>query len=622
MKILLVVHTFFPRWRAGTEVYALNLARSLREHGNEVRLVCYEPREDAGKKLEALDELYEELPVHRISFNKNHPDWLLHEYFNPEVEDHLLDFFGRVRPDVVHVIHTMHLSAATLTAAQRMGLPIVCTAMDFWFICPTFRLLRVDDSICPGPINFLQCTRCYAAPEAKWKQRWLVTLARSDRVAAILRRAIQLPDVVPGLRSLTALGKMRHVIQRPQLVREILSRADLLIAPNQNTYNLLVQNGAIAQRMVLLGFGLPLPPEVRKRPSGTLRLGYVGTLDHAKGAHVILEAFRRLANRDELELVLYGDPRHYPDYYAWLKELAGSDRRIKFAGTFPNERLAEIFAEIDLLVIPSMWYENTPLILLSAFATKTPVIVSNLGSLADAVHHEQNGLIFEMGDSEDLARQIERVLADPALLERLRQGIQPVKGLDQHAQELLEIYATLSTHSASAPPRVRDTSISRRLDAIHTTARATEAHLSFCERLSFGLGLQRRVARFDDYIELFRCKLTFETARQINLRLVWRCGRRPDEDLVVFVHFLNEQERISFQSDHRFKHFLDGGACTDEIVAYSVPVRVPDQISPRSYLVRLGLWIPSEKRFLALTRVRGWRKDSWHGVQVGRVRVR
>ncbi len=622
MKVLLVVHTFFPRWRAGTEVYTLDLARRLKTQGHEVFLVCYEPHKVVRPKLEAVDEQYEGFPVHRIFFSRDNPDQLLYEYFNPQVEVQLLEYFRRVCPDVVHVVHTMHLSAATLTAAQQLGLPLVCTAMDFWYVCPTFRLLRVDNSVCPGPVNILQCMRCCTRRGPDWRRRLLEVLSCSDLAARFVRSIVQVLGLLPGARSLTILRKMVHVVERSQRLRQIVGGVDVLIAPNQNTYNLLIQNGIVARRMIVLGFGLKLPVKVRKKSSRTLRLGYIGTLDHAKGVHILLEAFQRLQNREDLALTLYGDPRHYPDYYARLEELSGSDHRIKFGGTFPNDKIGQILSKIDLLVIPSLWYENTPLVLHTAFTTKTPVLVSNIGSLSDAVRHEVNGLIFEMGNSEDLARQIERVLNDRSLLERLRQGIQPVKSMDTHVQELLEIYATLATHSAVEPPRLQASSLSKWLRAMRKSSLDSGTRLGLGERTSLALGLRFRVARFDNWLELFQCKFVVESRRQVNLRLVWKYKQTPGPNLAVFVHFLNGRGGTSFQADHLLKDVLEHRSVSArEIMQYSFPVRIPDQVLPGSYEVRVGAWVPSEQRFLALTKVRGWRRDAWQGIRVGRIQV-
>lgn len=621
MKIVLVVHIFFPHWRAGTEVYTLNLARSFRESGHQLQLVCYEPTPDASAEVDVIDDRYDDLPVHRILFRRDQPDFLLNEYFNPAVERHLIDFYRQVQPDIVHVIHSMHLSAAAITAAQHLGIPVVCTATDFWYICPTFRLIRADKSICRGPANFLQCMRCYNAEHLLWNDAVLTSLGRFDFIARILRPAARSLTATPFFSAVTARN-LRYILDRPQRLREILSDVDTLILPNENTRRLLVENGVNARNVLVQGYGLSLPAHNNdaKKVSPKLRLAYIGTLDYAKGVHVLLEAMRLLSDKQAIELKIYGDPSANPGYSSRLKEMAGSDERIRFSGTFPNERIAEIFSEIDLLVIPSLWYENTPLVLYSAFATQTPVMVSKIGSLADAVHHGANGLVFEMGNPDQLAEEVRRVLEDPSCLDKLRKNIPPVKSINQNAQELLEIYAALSAHPAVTKPRTVVPSLSRWLQLARRNSSFPQTHLGLFERAK--IVFRRRKASFDGGFELRRCQYAFDAVRQLSLRFVWRCSRLPDKGLTVMVQFQQPGETMAFQTEHQIRQVVgDYAWATDKLVAYSVSSAIPEDLKRGSYSVRVALWNSVEQQFVPPLQVRGWRQDSSARVRMGMINV-
>ena len=134
MRIVFVVHTFFPNWNAGTEVYARSLARKVVENGHEALIVCYEPPapHDAFEGIRVFDTVYEGLPVHRISFHKRHQWSHLADYYDPNMEELLFRYFSTAKPDVVHVVHAMHLTTASIWAAKRLRLPVVATATDFW----------------------------------------------------------------------------------------------------------------------------------------------------------------------------------------------------------------------------------------------------------------------------------------------------------------------------------------------------------------------------------------------------------------------------------------------------------------------------------------------------------
>jgi len=98
---------------------------------------------------------------------------------------------------------------------------------------------------------------------------------------------------------------------------------------------------------------------------------------------------------------------------------------------------------VDIVVMPSLWYENSPNIILECFAHRTPVIASNLGGMAELVQHDENGLLFSPGNTQDLANQIQRLLDEPDVVRRLQAGIPPVKGLSQEIDELESIYADI-----------------------------------------------------------------------------------------------------------------------------------------------------------------------------------
>jgi glycosyltransferase involved in cell wall biosynthesis len=172
-------------------------------------------------------------------------------------------------------------------------------------------------------------------------------------------------------------------------------------------------------------------------------VGFIGTLYEHKGVHLLVKAVRQLPADVPLEVRIYGSTEDYPDYCATLRELADGDPRIEFRGTFPNGRIGEILSALDVLVVPSIWYENTPLVIYSAQACGCPVIASNLGGLSEAVEDDVNGLLFEAGDVGQLARAIGRLARDKTLLRRLAQAAKPPKPIAVYAGELENLYGEI-----------------------------------------------------------------------------------------------------------------------------------------------------------------------------------
>ena len=156
---------------------------------------------------------------------------------------------------------------------------------------------------------------------------------------------------------------------------------------------------------------------------------------------MLLRAFRDLKMENAV-LSVFGDFAPYyehENYEKEIRELADAPR-IHLRGRYDNDRVAEVFAEIDALIVPSIWYENSPLAIHEAFLSRTPVITSDAGGMAELVEHEKSGLLFEMGDSVSLREAMARVAEEGGLLERLRKGIPRVKTIQEDAEEMMRRY--------------------------------------------------------------------------------------------------------------------------------------------------------------------------------------
>ena len=172
-----------------------------------------------------------------------------------------------------------------------------------------------------------------------------------------------------------------------------------------------------------------------------MRFGYIGTIQRHKGVHVLIEAFNKISD-PRAELKVFGDPQVAPDYYAEVRRMVRNPR-IQFPGEFDNSEIGRVLAGIDVLVVPSIWPENSPVTIHEAYLARVPVIASNLGGMPGLVRDGVNGLLFEAGNADDLRAKMGLLLEDHSLIERFRANIGPVKTMEENAQELEEIYLKL-----------------------------------------------------------------------------------------------------------------------------------------------------------------------------------
>ena len=227
-----------------------------------------------------------------------------------------------------------------------------------------------------------------------------------------------------------------------------------------------VRNGLNNPGQLNIPFGVRSPlleTSSQKTPSPILRFGFIGTISKHKGLHILIEAFRELSQDEPAKLRVYGSLEFDPPYGSKIRQLATGDPRIEFAGTFPHQQMTEVFREIDVLIVPSNWYENTPLVVYSALAMETPVICSNLGGMAEIVHHGENGLTFEAGSPRALCGRMHELLNDRSLVERLRPDRTKVHTVEHNVDQLEGAYADLlGREMTSNSPIIRSAAVAPR----------------------------------------------------------------------------------------------------------------------------------------------------------------
>jgi glycosyltransferase involved in cell wall biosynthesis len=454
MRILYATHLFLPKFYGGTEVYTFNIASEMRRRGHEVHvLACESLKTGQRNEVQSSNDVFRDLQVHRISLNiMLMDDPVRAEYFNPYVEEHLVEYFQHLRPDVIHAHHLSYLSTAVITAAQKVGIPTVFTATDFWLICPDSQLVRWNSSLCEGPTNIADCLRCYThLSNRARKYRWILETLPDSMLNWLMEASTK-----PSTKSIWQFRALSAARSRAEWNRRIFNSIGMFIAPSKFLEAMFVRNGLTNPRRMQLPFGvLPqmLDSKWQKRPSEITRFGFIGTISKHKGVHVLIDAFRGVPASGRATLKVYGDLEFDPPYGRKIKRMAHGDGRIRFEGTFPHEQMNEILRGIDVLVVPSTWYENTPLVIYSALATRTPVICTNLGGMAEVVIDGKNGLTFEVGNVVELRQCLVRAL-NQDLRERLLPDRTAIASIGQNVDVLEQTYQKLLLleyqHSASA----------------------------------------------------------------------------------------------------------------------------------------------------------------------------
>jgi glycosyltransferase involved in cell wall biosynthesis len=187
------------------------------------------------------------------------------------------------------------------------------------------------------------------------------------------------------------------------------------------------------------GAGTPAAPRIR---SGPLRFAFLGSLIAAKGPQLLLEAWGRVdpGLRAGADLTLYGPRGYEPAFQAELDRLARACGAT-LAGPLPHAEVQGLLARTDLLVVPSVWWENAPLVIQEALVARTPLLVADAGGMAEFVEPEVDGWRFALGDCAALAGVLGKLLAQPGRLRSLPGRGRALPTPEQHLEALEREYA-------------------------------------------------------------------------------------------------------------------------------------------------------------------------------------
>ncbi len=445
LSLLYVVHGFPPDTWAGTEIYTQNIALEMQRRGHSVTVLARVPADgaDAPEDFSIEESEFQGLRVLRWTHRLEHSS-IADSYHHPAADAAFRRLLMREDFDLVHFQHLIHSSAGLVSVAKEFALPTIVTCHDYWGLCARVQLIRPDGEICEGN----QGAGCFLCV----KEKALDKVPAARALGKVAGGAFD--GLIGGLKAFVGEDQRQRLegyedtMARHDFVLNAYSEADLCISPSRFLRQKYLESGRFDPHRFLFSDNGMRTDHVEalaktKSAEGRVRFGFVGSLVWYKGDETMIRAMQRLKD-SPCELNVYGtfDPEG-DEHHAELQALA-EGAEVNFKGRFDNSRLSEVYADIDVLVVPSVWYENSPITIHEAYLTETPVLASDIGGMAEFVKDGVDGLHFKVGDPEDLAEKMRRFVDEPDLLERLSQDFMRVKTLDENGEETEARYRALT----------------------------------------------------------------------------------------------------------------------------------------------------------------------------------
>ena len=404
MRILEVIHGFPPYYMAGSEVYAYTMSRELSKFHDvyvfsrieNPFLEDYKIIKDKGNKLS----------VFRV--NKPGKDYSLSDkYLDEKIDNAYRTILKKVAPDVVHIQHLSHLSTNIVNITkEEFKKPIVFTVHDFWMFCIRGQLLTREYKICKGP-DIKRCARCL---------NYLHT-------------------------------NEREITEYRKHMGRVLNNIDVFLTPSNMVRDFYIKMGIPASRVIYSPYGFDKTRiHYKKRRYGRrdkITFGFVGRIIPPKGVHVLINAFSSIENKRGSKLKIYGEAGKYKEY---LKGIGNEN--IYFMGGFDNKDIDGVLDDMDVLVVPSIWYENSPLVIQEAFLKGVPVIASDIGGMKELVKNGVDGYLFKMGDANSLKEVMERIIEEPAILNDIKLNRDRVRSIEDDIKSITKIFGGLIYETA------------------------------------------------------------------------------------------------------------------------------------------------------------------------------
>ncbi len=408
--IAVVAHTHPSVTKGGAEIAAYTLYEGLRALGVDAIFIAACPLQDTDKLLLASTrEFIVTTDPHRYDH--------FYQLSSGDVWRQFKAILVSQNVRLVSFHHFLNFGVNTLRAmAAETKIPFVVTLHEFLSICNHHgqMVTRPGRRLCPQATE-VACATCF--PE--------------------------------------------HTRQQFKLRRELIGAALLpaagYISPSHFLADRMVAWGLPREKFVVIENGLRvLPPrQDRVRAEGSRwNFGYFGQITPFKGADTLLDTIELLAKQPGIEkkirINVHGNIiGQEPDFVTRFNTLLDGHAFAQYLGPYDNADVHSLMSACDYILVPSTWWENSPVVIQEAYAAGRPLICTGIGGMAEKVPSRRSGLHFRLKDGADLARVMSEA-ADEVLYKALCSNIPAVSDQSSMAANYLATFTQLLTQGEDA----------------------------------------------------------------------------------------------------------------------------------------------------------------------------
>lgn len=389
-RILVMSHRHPDFSLGGGEIAAYNLFKAYRDNP-QVEDTWFLASADRGRGVSGA---ISPRRANEYLWEQSIADWtMLKAAHRRSVTEGFVDLLRALRPTVVHAHHYAHLGVEFLRVIKEVdpGIKIYLTLHEFMAICNNNgQMIKTNGRLCSRE-SLDDCRACF--PQFSIQDFW----------------------------------------RRKQFIQAHFDYVDGFVSPSEFLRQRYIDWGIPADRITVIENGQddaqPLPPRPLREGETRNRFGYFGQINPYKGLDVLLKALTGMPKKERKQIVLEVHGANLDaqtgEFRDRIKELADpliKQGVVQWVGPYQPHEIRSRMAGIDWMVIPSVWWENSPMVIQEAFVCGRPVIGSNIGGMAEKIHVGVDGLHVPVGNAMAWADVFAKA-SDADLWEKCANGI-------------------------------------------------------------------------------------------------------------------------------------------------------------------------------------------------------
>lgn len=409
-RILVVSHAHPDFSKGGGEIAAYNLFKELKERKGVAAMFLAAHTSDRPESARDASPFSARGDGDEILFDTQTDHFRLGNAYLPTIWRDFRRLLERFRPTVVHFHHYFRLGVEMIREVKNYdpNCVVVLTLHEYLAICnQNGQMIKTNGQLC-FKSNPVDCNRC------------MPQFSQTD------------------------------FFLRERYIKSFFDLVDCFISPSHFLIERYAQWGLPLEKMVFLENGQHLPdgppqPRTLVQGEGRSRFAYFGQINPFKGVDVLLEAVARVpkSTRKKIAIEIHGGglENQSEEYRARISALhAEVAKTVKFYGTYEPQDLPRLILRNDWVLMPSIWWENSPLVIQEAFKFGRPVICGDIGGMAEKVKHGVSGLTVRRSNPSDLAETLTEAVENPTLWDELHAQLPMPPSMEQWAEDQLGLY--------------------------------------------------------------------------------------------------------------------------------------------------------------------------------------